>query len=409
MNDILCIIPYYDFHGNERLPTNHYTGVKSLQEQGVDTLAIEAVYDNQPRLSGDNTVQIDVQHPLWYKENLINLGIQEFRDQYKYIGWIDSGLLLNDGWVELALDKLHHVDLIQCFRSGNWFNEHGMIEYITDGYIYTQVMDVRFPNRPSPGGAWVARSSVLSDNFLYDRNIVGGGDSLLAYTVLRNGAVHSELKHYTQEHGEHYLEWHEQLSQRNLTCSYIRGSFTHLWHATLKQRQHIQRHQILKQYNYNPVRDLLYDPSGLLTYSPDVNTDLPDAIHKYLVHRTKFTPQNATSSRPASVRFLCNIDLPVLHKGHERIVHFNAGDTHPAIRIEVHDGNQNDIYKPDGSVILDVADDMFENGCNRVLVTHGVPVRQPMPVTSKIDDFRTGPPTNPTRMSYAMGGKPHTK
>lgn len=288
MKDILCIIPYYDYAGLTCLYDNHYQAVEHLESQGVDTLTLEAVYQSQPRLTQDAT-RLEVEYPLWYKETLINYGIRTFRDQYKYIAWVDSGVLLPSTWVEQALDKLQCYDVLQCFSGGIWMQQgNKSAESITTGYIAAKEAGLQYGKNiltwPSPGGAWIARSSCLqADHFLCDRSIVGGGDSIFVAALLNDKRPQHNQ---TKAHFQFCMQWQEGLRTKVSSVSYIVGDFVHLWHATDRRRQHSMRHEILVQENYRPRIDTIYDRRGILTYSSNAPSGLVDRVGLFIMQRS---------------------------------------------------------------------------------------------------------------------------
>jgi len=78
----------------------------------------------------------------------------------------------------------------------------------------------------------------------------------------------------------------------------------------------------------------------------------------------------------ASIRFIQNVNLKVTYEGEDTMVPFSAGDTFKVVRIEIDDEDYNNIYMPDGSVLMGVAGTVFET--KRVPVTR-VEVIEPEP------------------------------
>ena len=237
MKDILCIVPYYDFAGgNDHLPKNHYLAIDRLQAQGVDTVGIEVVHNNTPRLSSADTVQLHAPYMLWYKESIINLAMRHFRNQYKYLMWIDSGFLLDNDWVDKSLAKLEQYPLVQCFSHGVWLDTDGTEIRRTNGIGYSLTVA-----NASPGGAWIARSEICHDHFLYDKNIVGGGDAAWAFPLL---GLEYPRDLCSLEHYHDYMRWLHNSETMGIESSFIDGCFYHLWHAHIANRRHRARHKM---------------------------------------------------------------------------------------------------------------------------------------------------------------------
>jgi hypothetical protein len=281
MKDILCIIPYYDFVGdNEHLLQNHSVGIHKLQQQGVDTVSIEAVYNNTPRLPSNETVQFHVSDILWYKEAIINLALKYFRKQYKYLAWIDSGFLLDKDWIEKSLAQLEQYPIVQCFSHGVWLDTKGQHTRTTQGLRYAITTDDI--SGASPGGAWIARSEVCCDNFLYDKNLVGGGDAAWALPMC---GLEYPSQLCSPAHWQDYQSWLKQSPTMNLECSCIDGCFYHLWHGHTKNRRHKQRHEILMSHRYDPVAHMCYNDDGLLQYQHGIHKALIEDVNSFFVYR----------------------------------------------------------------------------------------------------------------------------
>jgi hypothetical protein len=283
MNDTLCIIPYYDYSNEDTLVANHDRSVARLVGDGADVVTIEASLA-KPRITTGNVVCISVQHTLWYKESLINYAIRHFAQQYRYVAWIDSGLLLDRGWLEKAKAKLEEVDFVQCFSHGVSLTPDNQVEYEHPCYMHEYLNDGK--QGRAPGGAWITKSKTVQgiDNPLYDRNIVGGGDTLFVWGTC---SAPMSLHGYTQAHADHYLQWLEKVKLRQWTSSYIDGRYYHLWHTTKKQRQQAARHAILTHFRYDPAAHIGYDEHGIITLLDSAPMALSTHLNRYFIQRSQ--------------------------------------------------------------------------------------------------------------------------
>lgn len=108
---------------------------------------------------------------------------------YSAIAWVDSGLVLSDGWSHRASRALDDYDVVQCFDHGEWLDQAGAVCRRKRGSIAaicehdSAVRTIH--DNTSVGGAWAARSDLFRDGFrLYDRAITGGGDSWVVSGLL---------------------------------------------------------------------------------------------------------------------------------------------------------------------------------------------------------------------------------
>lgn len=318
MPRLLCIIPYYNFHNSQILTKNHRKCTRLLREQGCDILTIEALNHEQHKSSllttifDLNTSFIDIrdttwhntkslmdviQHtnivtrlvinqPLWYKENLINYAILHYGQLYDYIAWIDSGLLLNDGWVENTINALQKHDMVQCFDNGIWLAQDGSVEKTCKGYVYAQHLNImrKCVEWPSPGGAWAIRRDKYTDGLLYQYAIVGGGDSLFVNAIFHNGkTTHATSLAYKQ----HFQSWYDNVFlPAKLNISYLNGEYIHLWHAARQSRMYHKRHDILAKNGYNPDKHL-HIVNGILQFTDEAPLNMISGIKQYIYQRAE--------------------------------------------------------------------------------------------------------------------------
>jgi hypothetical protein len=81
---------------------------------GVRLLTIECAFSGQPfELEPDAaTIQVRAEHPLWIKENLLNLGLA--RVETPYVAWVDGDILFqNRDWAAQTAAALRTANIVQ--------------------------------------------------------------------------------------------------------------------------------------------------------------------------------------------------------------------------------------------------------------------------------------------------------
>ena len=121
------------------------------------------------------------------------------------------------------------------------------------------------------GYAWACRSECLESCMLYDKAILGGGDSLIwfgsfdgmvnIYELLHTHPIFNlDINGYIID----YLDWSEHWgSIIQGDVSYICGGIQSLPHGFNSNKNYILRYKTLKNNNYSPKKHLAYDANVL--------------------------------------------------------------------------------------------------------------------------------------------------
>jgi hypothetical protein len=287
MNEMLCIIPYFDYVGNQHMVDNYKVGINSLLSQGVDVVTINGIYESQDWLEDFHEFRIgrvELPSVLWYKEALINYAFQKvvkYKNSYKYVAWIDAGLILEDTWVEQAIELLQHNDFVHCLNYVNWLKPDGSIEL-------TRRSIVDAPSRTvgvNHGGAWVTHKHILEDGFrLYEANIVGGGDLMVVNGIMElDNGCHEKL---SPLHCLHYLNWYNKVHSKHYNVSSTHNIIAkHLWHTTDKRRCGTTRFRQLADARYNPEEHITHDTNGMIQWAENTPTELIQLVSQYIIGR----------------------------------------------------------------------------------------------------------------------------
>jgi len=240
-----------------------------------------------------NTRLVSSNSVLWHKENLLNIGIDQLlKEGYKNIAWLDGDIIFQDGfWAKDAVDCLKKYKLCQLFSKANRIQSNGEETFHPGCVRYWRETGNIYPINTfyHTGYGWAARAECLEACRLYDKGVLGGGDSLIwfgafngpvnTYELLQNHPiVKLDLNAYIID----YLNWSEKWgSVINGEVSYIFNNITSLPHGVNKNKHYISRYKYLAKNNYSPMRDISYN-QGILECS---NPELEKSILKYFKSR----------------------------------------------------------------------------------------------------------------------------
>jgi hypothetical protein len=162
---------------------------------GVYLITIELVVGNQSfkvtQANNSRHLQFKTDDILWYKENLINIGIKRSPDHCKYIAWIDLEVeFLNKNWIRETISSLKNSKIVQLFeivrilgpnlevldtqKAYGWCNARnrtGLTGLLRKKY------KMKFKSYCTAGYAWAAKKSTLLEiGGLFDKGILGDGN-----------------------------------------------------------------------------------------------------------------------------------------------------------------------------------------------------------------------------------------
>lgn len=291
-NKDLAVVCCYFNHSNYKTKYNNF--IKFYKEISLyidKVLVVELVKpDSQHTLPEEvHSLKVESTSNLWLKENLLNIGISRLIDSnYKYIAWLDADVIFQDSfWVKDAINNLQNNNLCQLFSrainmhtNGSQTNHVGCVRYWQETGNILPVSSVYHT-----GYAWASRSDCLSSCSLYDKAIIGGGDSLswlgafnnslsLFEVMTRHPIGRLQLNDFLMD----YFDWSEKWSnviQSKVSCIY--SQIKSLAHGKNQNKKYISRYNILDKHNFNPKKDCFYN-DGILDIK---NKELTFEIKKY--------------------------------------------------------------------------------------------------------------------------------
>lgn len=274
MSKFWVITTFFNPAKYKSLLNNYFIFSEQLKKQGVPLLTVECAFndDGYEIPEGPNVHRLRSGSIMWQKERLINYGVSKLPDNCEYYAWLDCDILFSDpNWCELAVDKLKKADIVQVFKKvvympqGKTSFDGEKIMQI-QGVIWQKLIHKNWLERrkrkelpfSSPGFGWACRRDTFERlGGIYDKNIVGSGDTFLVDCLLDSWDIHGFANKFTQPMKVHMMNWCEKLREKPLTLDYLPVDIYHLWHGSLKNRRYMDRHDVILKYNYDPVTDIV--------------------------------------------------------------------------------------------------------------------------------------------------------
>lgn len=278
---------------------NYHIFKEKLNSQGVNLLTIELAFNQDEfNLPPDKyTVQLRGSSVMWQKERLLNHGLSLLPDDCDKFAWIDCDVLFStDQWADMASDALDQNDIIQLYKR-IFYLPKGDLEYkgthttMLQGLVWQKIIHKNWLERrrkkelpfSAPGFAWAAKRSVFSDIGIYDKNIIGSGDTFLVDCYFDSWEIHGYAKKFTDAMKVDMMEWKDKLDQKNPSIGYIPVDIYHLYHGSLKDRRYMDRHEAILQNSYDPKTDIILK-DGIFEWGSE-KPMMHETIRQYFFNR----------------------------------------------------------------------------------------------------------------------------
>jgi hypothetical protein len=139
-----------------------------------------------------------------------------------------------------------------------------------------------------PGWAWaMSRKGYEKMKGLYDRAIIGGGDSILAKSIMCNNYMnkHKPYKNCSLAFRKSLYDFQNNCS--NLKVGYVQGTLYHYYHGSLENRQYSNRWNIIIYHQYNPYLFLNKNEYGMYEATQYCSNTFQSEIINYFKERNE--------------------------------------------------------------------------------------------------------------------------
>jgi len=267
-----------------------------LEESNVNTYVVELAYGKQKFIVTDsknkNHLQLRTEHPLWHKENMINVGIQKLLPaDWKSVAWIDADIEFESPtW---ALDTLKILngskDIVQLFSHSIDMNKNGEAMNIFPSFGFQYSKRLPYSKKPinfwHPGYGWACtRKAYDKIGGLFEKAILGSGDNIMALSFIQK-AEYSINEFYTEEYRREIALFENKT--KLLRIGYVPGMIRHYYHGSKKNRNYGNRWKLLVDNEFSPNKHLDKNQDGILVPTSDFPKQLLTDIINYFKDRNE--------------------------------------------------------------------------------------------------------------------------
>lgn len=288
IQNLHVITSYFNPCGYRRLRDNYFRFRDSLN---APLHTIELLFgDREPDIQDAHHVRSNT--VLWHKEALLNILIDRLPQDVDAIAWVDADILFqNPRWVQDTCDELGRRNVVSLFtRAWHKFPDGTLQPHKqSTGRLFSQANRYWSNFTVShPGFALAARADWLRRHKLSDIHVIGGGDTFMvsAFAGVSTSRMVGNQNRMNPMYRAAHLQWQTTVNadvQR--AFGYVPGDIHHLWHGNKQDRRYILRYDDLK--TFNPMSDLVREPSGLWTWSATADPLMVDAVKRHFDSRNE--------------------------------------------------------------------------------------------------------------------------
>lgn len=269
---IACVTVFFNPVQYKRILNNYFKFRENFSKR-IPLYVVEASFTGNFETDADFKIRANSSNQwMWQKERMINWIVDKLPDKYSRYMYSDCDLLFEEGW---DIKLLERDGVIQCFGDIEFLDADG--KPYRDGLSALKWQLDKVGSYGSPGGCWAYPREVRQ----YDRGVIGAGDSLIERALMRRD--YDWPKRILTEHEYAYYEnWLKSVPQYEL--SYLPIKIQHLFHGSRENRNYVNRHSILKENDYNPLRDVQVAKNGLLSWC-SYKPKLHKSVKEYFLSR----------------------------------------------------------------------------------------------------------------------------
>lgn len=244
-------------------------------------------------------LKLDLQSPIWVKENLINLGIASLGEDWECAAWIDKDIqFLKPDWTRETMIQMESNDIVQPWSRVLYLNsshevdddacklprfrhlvDHGRVDQ-RGWYSFSHSGDCL----GQQGHAWAIRRTFYKKiGKLYDACISGSGDRALTMAIRHAlGKAEETVRGipFPGYQSATFLKYSNLFY--GLKIGHLQGTIVHHWHGELSKRSYGERHELVAKHGFDPETHLSYSQNGTLRLS---NPAVEQALLGYFYSR----------------------------------------------------------------------------------------------------------------------------
>lgn len=282
--DMLILLPFFNFAHSYRTTQNLFYVRETLRSSGIPYLVVELAFKDEPFWIApeENVLHLRAESRMFYKENLLQIGVDHSSSEYGKFCFLDADVLFSDReWYRVVSDLLETHPAVQPYANkydlSAEFQIQGSMEYST---VF------RKGTAGSPGLVWAVTREWMEQYGIFDRCVMGCGDRAFTYCFCGQNQL-------LENRGYRYLwrSFREYLAQGpERSAAFAPLTIFHMFHGRIVNRQYNSRDRLiidfLSRHGLTDVSDILERRSdGLLEWREEHRSELNDTLGQYFIRK----------------------------------------------------------------------------------------------------------------------------
>jgi len=187
----------------------------------------------------------DPDRKVWSKEMLVNRMIDSVETEY--VAWIDGDIIYDSmDWLDDISSVAAAGDFVQLFEEIDYLDAGGSVLETRPSLASSgRDVDALLGRGAVPGGAWLGKASVLKQKRLFEKMLVGGGDTVFAYALYgsKERWTLGKVREASEEIFSSAQDWISSFGR--YSSGFMPVRVRHLYHGDLCDRNYNGRYEML--------------------------------------------------------------------------------------------------------------------------------------------------------------------
>ena len=238
-SDMAVLLVYFNACSYNNLERNFKLTYQSLIYAEIPVFLVEHLFKDQEPLfpeNGSTIFNTRSDSYMFYKENLLNWLMPRIPRQFTKFYMMDCDLIFSSPtWYDDVSTLLDTHDAVQPFQDAIWLkSDLKTVDMKRVGTVYASIPENIVILMNHPGLAWAFRREFIEPIGIFDLNILGSGDSLLASSIIRCKGHDSLFDNYLTILHTYFKKYYELFN--NTRQTYYKQDVYHLWHGNQTNR-----------------------------------------------------------------------------------------------------------------------------------------------------------------------------
>lgn len=258
--------------------------LEGLSSAGIAPALVEVAIGDAPYLLDRDTafLRLRVAERLWHKERCIALAVDRLPDAVDGVAWLDADVIFErHDWLGLVAETLDDVAVLQPMSEVVRLppGTRGPMPGAGPALATFAAMQAGGPvdlgggmaAHGHTGFAWAARRAVFESCGLFEVCLAGCGDHMMAHGFLGDTGSACIARHTAgaPAYRAAFADWAGRArAATGGRVAAVPGRVWHLDHGSAGGASYLRRTYDLLQVGFDPGRDLMRDPAGLLVPKP---------------------------------------------------------------------------------------------------------------------------------------------